>query len=191
MTPAHRLLDDSVPSSPLDFSSLTSLTSNWTVGFRCVELARPALTRTGGIKSHLTFTGLRLERWPWRHSMVWTIISQRQTALTPWIRHLSAELINPERGRMASASVPRDRHWEEGILGQSHVGLGCSFLSELAGIWQQPPDTDMNQCPLFICVCVWYGFVYSQCTYSTYADMSIFFFFHWNILFLLLLFPSH
>lgn len=72
--------------------------------------------------SHLTFTGF--VRWPWRDSEVWTLSSQCQTAFTPWIRHLSTELINPERGRMASACMLHGRHWQEGILGENFKGTG-------------------------------------------------------------------
>lgn len=65
--------------------------------------------------SHSAVSGS--ECWPQRQCWCETIIIRRQTAPAPWIRHLSAKLINPERGRMASASVLHDRHGEEGIWG--------------------------------------------------------------------------
>lgn len=87
------------------------LISEWTVQLRCDDEA-------GCSRPLVSFSIQRF----WvsaSETQCWceTIISRRQTAPAPWIRHLSAKLINPERGRMASASVLRDRHGEEGIWG--------------------------------------------------------------------------
>jgi len=121
----------------------------------------PLFTHTGdGVYPHLTFTGS--ERWPRRRSMVWTISSQRQTELTPWIRHLSAELINPERGRMASASVPRDRHWEEGVFRTAPCRAGLLLpvgvskcergsLTTASRHWHEPVPPSF----VFICSACW------------------------------------
>lgn len=99
---------------------------------------------TGGSRSHLWLTGC--ERWPWRRSVVRTIGSQRQTALAPWIRHLSELIL-----RWA-----RMRWWQTLRTGNSGTG-------PVANMKASASSTE-NECVRVVCVlyCVFNLNIYTR-----------------------------